>query len=65
MPKVLENTTKQPIVLAMASPMDENGYFSLGTESDYVTNFIGKVPFILEVNEKMPYTYGENRIHID
>lgn len=44
--------------------MDEHGYFTLGTQADYVAEFIGKVPFILEVNEHMPRTYGHNQIHI-
>ena len=44
--------------------MDEHGYFSLGTGADYVSSFIGKVPFFLEVNKRMPRTFGENQIHI-
>ena len=44
--------------------MDEHGYFSLGTQADYVSSFIGKVPFFLEVNKQMPRTFGENQIHI-
>lgn len=64
MPKLLEQTAKNPLVVCQASPMDEEGYFTLGTEADYAAYFIGKVPFILQVNEHMPRTYGENRIHI-
>jgi acyl-CoA hydrolase len=44
--------------------MDEFGYFSLGTQADIVSEFIGTVPFILEVNKHMPRTFGENQIHI-
>jgi len=44
--------------------MDEFGYFSLGTQADIVSEFIGKVPFIVEVNEHMPRTFGQNQIHI-
>lgn len=44
--------------------MDEHGYFSLGTGADYVASFIGKTPFFLEVNGKMPRTFGQNQIHI-
>jgi acyl-CoA hydrolase len=64
MPKLLEKTTKSPIIICQATPMDENGYFSLGTEADYAAYFIGKIPFILQVNEYMPRTYGKNQIHI-
>jgi acyl-CoA hydrolase len=64
MPKLLEKTAKNPILICQASPMNEEGYFSLGTEADYASYFIGKIPFILQVNDYMPVTYGENQIHI-
>lgn len=63
-PRILAETTKTSLVLAVASPMDEHGFFSLGTQADYVANFIGKAPFFLEVNPNMPRTFGENQIHI-
>ncbi|AOV06231.1 propionyl-CoA--succinate CoA transferase [Sporosarcina ureilytica] len=63
-PRILRKTTNLSMVLAVASPMDEHGYFTLGTQADYVAEFIGKVPFVLEVNEHMPRTFGENQIHI-
>lgn len=63
-PRILEKTTKMSIILAVASPMDEHGYFSLGVSADYVASFIGKVPFFLEVNQQMPRTFGSNEIHI-
>ena len=63
MPRVLEATASEPIVLAAASPPDRAGYFSLGTNADYVAALIGKVPFFLEVNERMPRTFGLNQIH--
>ena len=37
---------------------------SLGTNAEYTAAFIGEVPFFLEVNERMPHTYGENQLHI-
>lgn len=49
-------------VLASASPPDRNGHFSLGTSADYAAPMIGRIPFILEVNQQMPHTYGENRV---
>ncbi|AMA73047.1 MULTISPECIES: acetyl-CoA hydrolase/transferase family protein [Aneurinibacillus] len=63
-PRLLRETTKMSLVLAAAAPMDEHGYFSLGTQADYVASFIGKVPFFLEVNPNMPRTFGSNQIHI-
>ena len=44
--------------------MDRHGYFSLGTNADYVAALIGRVPFFLEVNPRMPRTFGENQIHV-
>ncbi|HJV45326.1 MAG TPA: acetyl-CoA hydrolase/transferase C-terminal domain-containing protein [Bacillota bacterium] len=63
-PRILKEMTKTSLVLACAAPMDEHGYFSLGTQADYVSTLIGKVPFFLEVNSKMPRTFGSNQIHI-
>jgi len=55
---------KRPMaVLAAASPPDRHGYFSLGVSADYVASMIGRVPFILEVNDKMPRTFGRNRLN--
>jgi acyl-CoA hydrolase len=63
-PKIIENRVKKPIMVCQTSPIDENGYFSLGTGADYASYFIGKIPFIIQVNEYMPRTYGTNKIHI-
>lgn len=63
-PRMLSKVTKMSMVFSVASPMDEHGYFSLGTQADYVAEFIGKVPFMLEVNPNMPRTFGQNQIHI-
>lgn len=63
-PRLLRETLKHPMVMAVASPPDEHGYFSLGTQADYVSEFIGKTPFILEVNKYMPRTFGTNQVHI-
>ena len=36
-------------MIARAAGPDERGYFSLGTNADYTSAFIGEVPFFLEV----------------
>jgi acyl-CoA hydrolase len=64
MPQLLGITAPKPIVLAAASPPDAHGYFSLGTNADYVAALIGRAPFFLEVNHRMPRTFGHNQIHI-
>ena len=63
-PRLLRETTKCSLVLAAAAPMDAHGYFSLGTNCDYVAPFIGKTPFFLEVNQRMPRTFGGNQVHV-
>ena len=64
MPALLRRTTRCSLVLAAASPPDRHGYFSLGTNADYVSSMIGRVPFYLEVNDQMPHTMGGNVVHI-
>lgn len=51
------------VVLAAASPPDRHGYYSLGVSADYAAAMIGRVPFVLEVNHRMPRTHGPNRLH--
>jgi acyl-CoA hydrolase len=64
MPHLLRTATKCSIVLAAASPPDRHGYFSLGTNAEYVAPLIGKVPFFIEVNSQMPRTQGLNQLHV-
>lgn len=54
----------QLVVLAACSPPDRHGYVTLGTNSDYVAPFIGRVPFFVEANARMPRTTGRNAIHL-
>jgi acyl-CoA hydrolase len=63
-PRLLRDATKCSLFLCAAAPMDRHGYFSLGTNADYVASFIGKAPFFLEVNAQMPRTFGRNQIHV-
>ena len=50
-------------MVAAASPPDHRGYFSLGTNADYVARLIGRVPFFLEATTAMPRTHGHNTVH--
>jgi acyl-CoA hydrolase len=63
-PRLLRETTGCSLVIAAAAPMDRHGYFSLGTNCDYVAPFIGQEPFFLEANAQMPRTFGRNQIHV-
>jgi acyl-CoA hydrolase len=61
---ILRGATRDPLVLAAASPVDRHGYFSLGVSADYVASFIGRARFFLEVNRQMPRTIGRNQLHV-
>ncbi|MCC5895306.1 MAG: acetyl-CoA hydrolase/transferase family protein [Alkalibacterium sp.] len=65
-PSLLLKRSPHPVIMATVSPMDEEGYFSLGTSPSYVASLIEHAKtIILEVNENMPRTFGEkNTIHI-
>lgn len=60
----MQRRTNDPLVIACASPADRHGYFSLGVSADYTSSFIGRARFFLEVNPRMPRTFGRNQIHI-
>jgi acyl-CoA hydrolase len=64
MPRLLRESTRCSLVIAAASPPDRHGHCSLGTNADYVAPLIGRVPFFLEVNPRMPRTFGLNQIHL-
>ncbi len=55
---------KHPYVIAAAAPPDQHGNFSLGVSADYAASFIGRAPFFIEVNDRMPRTSGRNQIHV-
>ncbi len=63
-PQLVEHRGGADMVLAAAAPMDAHGYFSLGTNADYVAGLVGRVPFYLEVNSAMPRTFGRNQVHV-
>lgn len=63
-PLLLRGCTRDPLVVAAASPPDEYGFFSLGTSGDYTAALIGEVPFFIEANARMPRTFGRNRVHV-
>lgn len=63
-PLLLEHTVRKPLILAAASLPDRHGFFSLGTNADYVSRFIGRWPVFLEANARMPRTFGHNMVHM-
>ncbi|QGG97014.1 propionyl-CoA--succinate CoA transferase [Actinomarinicola tropica] len=63
-PMLLRRLQGPKLVIAAASPPDRHGYFSLGVSADYVSGFIGQVPFFIEANPAMPRTFGRNSVHV-
>ncbi|WP_295006599.1 acetyl-CoA hydrolase/transferase C-terminal domain-containing protein [uncultured Dechloromonas sp.] len=53
------------VVFAMASPMDEHGYFSLSLGPDYTMAAIARArAVVLEVNPNVPFANGACHIHV-
>ncbi len=53
------------VVMAMASPMDAHGYFSISLGADYTMAAIARArAVVLEVNPNVPYAYGNCLVHV-
>jgi acyl-CoA hydrolase len=53
------------VVLALASAMDEHGYFSLSLGTDYTMAAVARArAVILEVNPHVPFAHGQCHVHI-
>jgi acyl-CoA hydrolase len=63
-PSLMRRSTCCSLVLASVSPPDRHGYFSLGSHADYAAALIGEAPLFVEVNHRMPRTFGENQVHL-
>ena len=65
-PSLLKLSSSKRVIMAAVSPMDQDGYFSLGTSVSYIGSLLEEAKtIILEVNKNMPRTLGEqNMIHI-
>ncbi|MGH2940425.1 MAG: acetyl-CoA hydrolase/transferase family protein [Solirubrobacterales bacterium] len=63
-PALMRRTLADPLVIVAVSPPDAHGWFSLGLNSEYSAAMIGELPFFIEVNARMPRTFGENQIHV-
>jgi acyl-CoA hydrolase len=57
---------RRKVLMAVASPMDEHGYFSLSIGNTYEMQLIrsGNVHIILEVSPHFPRTFGDNQVHV-
>lgn len=64
-PRVLREHTRCSLLLATASPPDDDGWCSLGTNAEYVAALLGDAPVFLEVDERMPQVDGPHRLRLD
>ena len=66
MPMLIERgLIPSDVVFAMASPMDEYGYFSLSLGADYTMAAVAKArAVVLEVNPNVPFANGNCHVHI-
>jgi acyl-CoA hydrolase len=63
-PRLMRQALRPKLVVAAVSAPDRHGYFSLGTDAEYSAALIGEVPFFVEVNARMPRTFGGNQLHV-
>ena len=64
-PKIVMETIDVDVAVATVAPMNEDGYFSFGPCNGYMSVMATLCKtLIVEVNEKMPFVYGDALIHI-
>jgi len=64
-PKILTREIGVDTLLATVSPMDADGFFSFGTNTDYALAASKTAErVILEVNPHMPRVFGDCRVHV-
>jgi len=64
-PKIVMETMDVNVAITTVSPMNEDGYFSFGPCNGYLS-VMAKLcrTLIVEVNENMPFVYGDAMIHV-
>jgi acyl-CoA hydrolase len=63
-PRLMRHSLNPKLIVATVSAPDRHGYFSLGTNAEYVAALIGEAAFFVEVNARMPRTFGGNQLHV-
>ncbi|MGL5439009.1 MAG: acetyl-CoA hydrolase/transferase family protein [Filifactoraceae bacterium] len=63
-PKLFKNGNINVAAVQLSRP-DEEGYCSFGVSCDYTKSAAENAKIVIgEINEKMPYIYGDNKIHV-
>ncbi len=66
-PEIIRRHLNIDVVMMVVSPMDQHGYFSMGTNADYcyaIAKMHTTRHIIVQVSENMPRTWGDNHLHI-
>jgi len=64
-PRLVQEFMEVDVTVTTVSPMDQSGYFSLGTSCDYTSPAARHCKtLIVEVNENMPRVFGESLVHL-
>jgi itaconate CoA-transferase len=64
-PKIVMETMEIDVIITTVSPMNEEGYFSFGPCNGYISALAGAAKTLMvEVNENMPFVYGDALIHV-
>ncbi len=64
-PKIVMENMEVDIAVATVAPMNEDGYFSFGPCNGYLSVMATLCKtLIVEVNENMPFVYGDALIHV-
>jgi itaconate CoA-transferase len=64
-PRILTEYVSIESFVITVSPMDQFGYFSLGTNNDYASTVLRNSKYVVvEVNENMPRVFGDSLVHV-
>jgi itaconate CoA-transferase len=64
-PRLFEEIINLDTFVVTVSPMDDGGFFSLGTNNDFASTAARRCKrLIVEVNRNMPRVFGQSQIHI-
>jgi len=64
-PRLIEETMDVDLAVTTVSPMDDAGYFTLGTNNDFIGVSVRCArQVIVEVNPNMPRVHGDTLLHI-
>lgn len=65
-PRLLEEFLKVDVAMVQVTPPDANGNCSLGVSVDYTKAALTQADVVIaQVNERMPYTYGDSRVPVE